>query len=80
MNGTLGSEPGEKLLQKLKPSYWFAAHLHTKFAALVQHTGGEITKFLALDKCLPNRNFLQVTCSSMDRIQMIVHVVFGYAF
>eukprot|EP00250_Pteridium_aquilinum_P019812 c24583_g3_i4 orf=60-1307(+) len=60
MNGTLGSKPGELLLQKLKPSYWFAAHLHTKFAALVQHNGGEVTKFLALDKCLPNRNFLQV--------------------
>ncbi|KAH7300307.1 hypothetical protein KP509_24G055500 [Ceratopteris richardii] len=60
MNGSLGSVPGEVLLQKLKPSYWFAAHLHTKFAALVQHSTGEITKFLALDKCLPKRDFLQV--------------------
>lgn len=66
MNGTLGSKPGEWLLQKLKPSYWFAAHLHTKFAALVQHNGGEITKFLALDKCLPNRNFLQVIEVAVD--------------
>ncbi|KAI5071152.1 hypothetical protein GOP47_0013403 [Adiantum capillus-veneris] len=60
MNGSLGSKPGEELLRKLKPSYWFAAHLHTKYAAIVQHNGEKVTKFLALDKCLPRRDFLQV--------------------
>ncbi|MCO5547267.1 hypothetical protein L7F22_000714 [Adiantum nelumboides] len=60
MNGSLGSKPGEELLRKLKPSYWFAAHLHTKYAALIQHGGEKITKFLALDKCLPRRDFVQV--------------------
>ncbi|KAJ7523148.1 hypothetical protein O6H91_18G039300 [Diphasiastrum complanatum] len=58
---TLGSKPAELLLQKLKPSYWFAAHLHTKFAAVVEHRSEErTTKFLALDRCLPNKNFLQI--------------------
>lgn len=66
MNGSLGSKPGELLLQKLKPSYWFAAHLHTKFAGLVQHSGGKVTKFLALDKCLPKRDFLQVIDIAVD--------------
>lgn len=86
--GQLGSRPCEDLLKMLKPKYWFAAHLHCKFAAVVPHdevddSSGEtgtknweernlkqkevaknkeenITKFLALDKCLPKRRFLQL--------------------
>ncbi|XP_064457997.1 lariat debranching enzyme A-like [Ornithodoros turicata] len=55
----LGCRPSEELLHQLKPKYWFAAHLHCKFAALVKHEDKSCTKFLALDKCLPNRDFLQ---------------------
>ncbi|PPR89948.1 hypothetical protein GOBAR_AA30744 [Gossypium barbadense] len=58
--GTFGSKPAAQLLEKLKPSYWFSAHLHCKFTALVEHEeGGQVTKFLALDKCLPGLKFLQ---------------------
>ncbi|CAH0729838.1 unnamed protein product, partial [Brenthis ino] len=56
----LGSPPAEKLLHTLKPQYWFAAHLHCQFAALVKHENNEETKFLALDKCLPKRRHLQI--------------------
>ncbi|KAL2346644.1 hypothetical protein Fmac_000644 [Flemingia macrophylla] len=57
----LGSKPAAELLEKLKPRYWFSAHLHCKFAAVVQHgEGGPLTKFLALDKCIAGRDFLQI--------------------
>lgn len=83
-SGQLGSPPCAELLQALRPAYWFSAHLHTKFAALVAHppahppaqappqapgaptvpaagpVPGRTTAFLALDKPLPGRSFLQL--------------------
>lgn len=67
----LGSPPCFELLKKLQPKYWFSGHLHCKFAAVIPHNNNDNdddvdaeakseTKFLALDKCLPNRRFLQV--------------------
>ena len=121
----IGSPPLMDILRLLRPSLWFAAHLHTKFAAVIPHfdevqsggngvhnsngdnAGSEVgwdidrdkndnnlggdhisggsasggsasgsapvelcrptgtkyittTKFLALDKCLPGRDFLQI--------------------
>ncbi len=59
-NDQLGSRPTQELLETLKPHYWFSAHLHVKFPAVVDHHNGGQTKFLALDKCLPRRKFLQI--------------------
>lgn len=56
----LGSPPALNLLHKLQPDYWFSAHLHCQFAAIVEHEDGKETKFLALDKCLPRRRHLQI--------------------
>lgn len=61
-SGRLGSWPCWELLLKLKPRYWYSAHMHCRFDAVVKHDeeekeGGEQTKFVALDKCLPRRQF-----------------------
>lgn len=59
---TLGSPPLMALLKTLKPNFWFSAHMHVKFPAIFPHTpdGSQLTKFLVLDKVLPNRDFLQI--------------------
>lgn len=56
----VGSLAAMDLLKKLRPGFWFSAHLHTKFAALVPHEDGTFTRFLALDQCRPRKDFLQV--------------------
>jgi lariat debranching enzyme len=72
LSNQFGSIAGEALMYDLKPKYWFSAHMHVKFAAVVRHPdpathsasssppAPTTTKFLALDKCLPRRQFLQV--------------------
>ncbi|KAF7717563.1 Uncharacterized protein PECH_006602 [Penicillium ucsense] len=43
-HGTLGSVAARDVLDHLRPAYWFAAHLHVKFAAVVPHDGVGIKK------------------------------------
>lgn len=62
----LGSRPAMEVLETLKPKYWFSAHLHVKYPAIVRHEDGQKTKFLALDKCLPRRQYLVVLSVGED--------------
>ncbi|KAG9313445.1 lariat debranching enzyme [Chiua virens] len=40
-SGNLGSPPLMGLLQTLRPDWWFSAHLHVRFEAVVTHGEGE---------------------------------------
>ncbi|KAI2789424.1 Lariat debranching enzyme [Penicillium oxalicum] len=38
-HGSLGSSAARDVMDRLRPAYWFAAHLHVKFTAVVPHDG-----------------------------------------
>ena len=59
-SGQLGNPYTMNLLKKLKPKFWLAGHMHIKYGALYEHPDGSVTRFLALDKCIPRRPFLQL--------------------
>ncbi|VTZ70538.1 RNA lariat debranching enzyme, putative [Plasmodium chabaudi chabaudi] len=60
-SSTLGNPQTEILLNKLKPNFWFAAHLHVKYASIYIHSDKiNYTKFLSLDKAEPHRHFIQI--------------------
>ncbi|KAF9234255.1 lariat debranching enzyme, C-terminal domain-containing protein [Melanogaster broomeanus] len=40
-SGNLGSPPLMGLLQTLRPNWWFSAHLHVRFEAIVRHGRGD---------------------------------------
>uniref|UniRef100_A0A6G1S3T7 Lariat debranching enzyme n=1 Tax=Aceria tosichella TaxID=561515 RepID=A0A6G1S3T7_9ACAR len=66
----LGSPLTQPLISKLKPCRWFAAHLHCKFQARVQHNESTATDFLSLNKIEQGRNFVEyldlTPCSQSD--------------
>ena len=40
--GRLGSVAAERVMQRLRPKWWFSAHLHVKFAAVVDWNEGKL--------------------------------------
>ncbi len=54
-SGELGNPHAMHLMRTMRPTFWFSAHMHCKFPAVVQHaplaaTAATATRFLALDK------------------------------
>lgn len=39
--GTLGSSAAKYVMDRLRPPYWFSAHMHCKFSAIVNHAKDE---------------------------------------
>ncbi|KAL6925632.1 hypothetical protein ACO0SA_000233 [Hanseniaspora valbyensis] len=54
-SGKLGSRLYDLVMNNLRPSNWFSAHLHIKYKTTIEYENGDSTDFLALDKLLPNR-------------------------
>ncbi|CAD8043441.1 unnamed protein product [Paramecium primaurelia] len=77
LDGKFGSISHQYLLNKLQPNFWFAAHMHVKFEALVNHQSNKKTKFLALDKCLPGREFLQVFTYTKEGVDLYNQFAFN---
>lgn len=57
-SGRLGSPFTQELLHTLKPRLWFSGHLHCFFPAVVPHQHPRVTRFFAVDKPLPGRQFV----------------------
>lgn len=59
-SGKLGNPPCWDVLMTLKPKYWYSAHMHCRFEAKVFHQEeNATTAFVALDKCILGRHFLE---------------------
>ncbi|KAK8166684.1 lariat debranching enzyme, C-terminal domain-containing protein [Phyllosticta citrichinensis] len=58
-SGRLGSVPAKLVMERLRPSHWFSAHLHCKYAAIVNHdkasqAGEQVTQPAAIEA--PQKN------------------------
>ena len=54
--GTLGSSAAKYVMHRLRPSYWFAAHLHCKYAAVVDYTKQLPDQAAISEQALKNRD------------------------
>eukprot|EP00759_Apiculatamorpha_spiralis_P028959 PhF_6_TR31403/c0_g1_i2/m.46014/K18328/DBR1; lariat debranching enzyme len=56
-----GNPLTQDILKHKPPRYWFAGHMHRKYAAVIQGKGKDVepTKFLALSKPLQSEHFIQ---------------------
>lgn len=81
-NNCLGNPPTKMLLNWLKPGYWFAAHMHVYFPAVVEHKNTSLkTMFIGLDKCCSDnieRKFFEIFDIQTDGEQQEHDVQLSY--
>ena len=76
-SGELGNPHAMHLMRCIRPRFWFSAHMHCKFPALVNHmppghpAAATATRFLALDKVGPLRPCLSPASSHLISSHLI---------
>ena len=69
-SGRLGNVAAKDVLLRLRPRYWFSAHLHTKFTALVKHDDVYLNEApIQWDEVLqqePNTEEIEIDLDNMD--------------
>jgi lariat debranching enzyme len=65
---SLGSPPNNELLELLQPKWWFAAHLHVKFKATVQHKTQNKVAAVAVSNSVSSLVPSQVAVSSTSKV------------
>ncbi|CAG8433602.1 1188_t:CDS:10 [Ambispora gerdemannii] len=79
----LGNPACEQLLYKLKPRYWFAAHLHVKFSAVLNHDSPRIpitsktstTSPTSISTTVATSNITKTTEVTREQVVPVVSVV-----
>jgi len=54
-DGSLGSVAATKVLERLRPLYWFSAHMHAKFAAVWDHENNQMAHRTNKNDANPSR-------------------------
>ncbi|OJD37686.1 lariat debranching enzyme [Diplodia corticola] len=60
-NGQLGSVAAKYVLDRLRPSHWFSAHLHIKYPAIVDHKNGVANEASASAPSAPKEPEVEVS-------------------
>eukprot|EP01029_Cantina_marsupialis_P007143 TRINITY_DN1788_c0_g1_i1.p1 TRINITY_DN1788_c0_g1~~TRINITY_DN1788_c0_g1_i1.p1 ORF type:complete len:588 (-),score=145.46 TRINITY_DN1788_c0_g1_i1:266-1822(-) len=74
LNKYCGAPAFMNLAKSMQPRYWFAAHMHMKWSATIEHSPESKTEFLALNKSWPvneeypekNTDFLELMKIEID--------------
>ncbi|KAI0437897.1 lariat debranching enzyme, C-terminal domain-containing protein [Xylaria telfairii] len=72
-DGSLGNPAAQYVMDRLRPAYWFSAHLHCKFTAIKQYPppGAEPTQAeISADEALAQPSELEKTAGNPDEIDL----------
>lgn len=69
-DGTLGSVAAKYVMDRLRPPYWFSAHMHIKFAALVKYNDESSSSSPPIAQQAPSTNIAAVEETNPDEIDL----------